>query len=67
MQKIQRWVKRLSNGDIKANVSSRRPRTTRTKIFIAKINRNLTQNTKKSQQHKWPKTTTDPEKQYRVL
>jgi transposase len=44
---IYRWIKRLSNGVIKADISTGRPRTIRTKTFIAKINRNSTQNTKR--------------------
>lgn len=44
---IYRWVKRLSNGDMKANVSPGRPRKFRNKTFIAKIKRNLTMNVKR--------------------
>ena len=44
---IYRWVKRLSNGDMKANVSPGRPRKFRNKTFIAKIKRNLTENAKR--------------------
>ena len=44
---IYRWVKRLSNGDMKANVSPGRPRKFRNKTFIAKIKRNSTENPKR--------------------
>ena len=52
---IYRWVKRLSNGIIKADISPGRPRTIRTKTFIAKINRNLTQNAKRKSARKLAK------------
>ena len=49
---IYRWIKRLSNGDIKANVSPGRPRRILTKTFIAKVKRNLTQNVKRKSARK---------------
>ena len=41
---VYRWANRITRGEISAKNSPGRPRSVRTKQFIAKVNRNLTKN-----------------------
>ncbi len=49
---VYRWVSRITKNGISSKTSPGRPRTVRTKSFIAKIKRNLCQNKKRKSARK---------------